>query len=84
MYLTRLALIACPAILASFLLVNVPAEANTTPDLMQSNKMQLTAVDHAVIIAVAPQSNRPLFPTGCSCGLCSKPEDLLQGQLPAF
>ncbi|MFM7447598.1 MAG: hypothetical protein ACKO24_03240 [Leptolyngbyaceae cyanobacterium] len=64
--------------------MSIPAEASITPGLMQSNQMQLTGADQAVTITVAPQSAHPLMPTGCSCGQCTKTEELLQRQLPAF
>ncbi|HEY9664661.1 MAG TPA: hypothetical protein V6C65_39975 [Allocoleopsis sp.] len=84
MNLTQLALFSCPAVLAALVLITSPAQASTTANLSQPRLVEFTTEHHAITIAVASPSDRPLFPTGCSCARCTKAEELLQGQFPAF
>ncbi|NJR62228.1 MAG: hypothetical protein HC769_27430 [Cyanobacteria bacterium CRU_2_1] len=84
MNLAKLVLFSCPAVFASLILVSIPAEASILANPPQADQIVLAATHHAVAVAVAPQSDRPLIPTGCSCARCTKVEDLLQGQFPSF
>ncbi|MGI0484380.1 hypothetical protein ACN4EK_03020 [Pantanalinema rosaneae CENA516] len=84
MNLTKLTLFSCPIILAALVLVSSPAEASTPANLLQPGSVEVTVDHHAISVAVASPSERPRIPTGCSCARCTKAEELLQGQLPAF
>ncbi|NEQ27307.1 MAG: hypothetical protein F6K28_51540 [Microcoleus sp. SIO2G3] len=84
MSLTKLTLFSCPIVLAALVLVSSPAEASTPASLLQPNSVESTTDHHTIPIAVESSSDRPSFPTGCSCARCTKAEELLQGQLPAF
>ncbi|NJO41881.1 MAG: hypothetical protein HC865_14940 [Cyanobacteria bacterium RU_5_0] len=84
MSLTKLTLFSCPIVLAGLVLVSSPAEASTPASLLQLNSVASTTDHHTISVAVASPSDRPLLPTGCSCARCTKAEELLQGQFPAF
>jgi len=84
MNLTKLALFSCPIVLAALVLVGSPAEASTPVSLLQASAAEITTEYHALPVVVGDPSDRPLLPTGCSCARCTKAEELLQGQFPAF
>lgn len=84
MNLTKLTLFSCPIVLAALVLVSSPAKASTPVSLLQPNLVESTTDHYTISVAVGSPSNRPLLPTGCSCARCTKAEELLQGQFPAF
>jgi hypothetical protein len=84
MNLTKLTLVSCPVILSASVMVSNPAEASTPANLLQLGSVGVATDHHAVSVSAVSPSDRPLLPTGCSCAQCTKADQLLQGQFPAF
>lgn len=78
MNLAKPGFFSCPIALAALVLVNLSAEARVLTDLSQPDQIAFPSAHDALAVALAPRSDRPLLPTGCSCARCTKAEQLLR------
>jgi hypothetical protein len=87
MNIVKLILLACPAFLASMLLIANPAQAASVQSA-PGTEITMVASVHPISELIAPKltsaSNPIMDQLGCQCATCVKSKfELLQGQLPS-